>query len=341
MIGITGYGVYVPWYRIKLSEISRAWKAQGEASGEKSVPAPDEDAFAFAFKAARSAVAHSGTNPSNIGAVYVASTSSPYIERSLASPIVFALGAPRGAIPADLGASPRAATVGMNACIDSIKSGRIKSGLVAGTDALVGGPGDELELYSGAGACAVVIGSDGVIAEIEDCFSYTTDFVERWRDAKSQYPRLGDGRFVRDHGYMDHVSGAASGLMGKMKLKPADFKHVVLQQPNPRWAADASKKLGFAKEQTAAGTTVPYFGDTGAASVLLGLASVLDTAKSGDRILAVSYGSGGSDAFSLVVREQIEKKRGKTTAVSEFVKKKEYVDYFTHLRFNKVVSKFT
>jgi len=332
--------VYIPWYRIKLGEISKAWKAQGEASGEKSVPAPDEDAFAFAFKAARSAVVHSGTNPSDIGAVYVASTSSPYIERSLASPIVFALGASKGAMPADLGASPRAATVGINACIDSIKSGRVKTGLVVGTDALVGGPGDELELYSGAGACAIVIGTDGVIAEMEDGFSYTTDFVERWRDAKSPYPRLGDGRFVRDHGYMDHISGAVSGLMSKMKLKPADFKHVVLQQPNPRWAADVSRKLGLAKEQTAVGSTVSYFGDTGAASVLIGLASVLDAAKSGERILAVSYGCGGSDAFSLIVKEQIEKKRGKTPAVSDFVKKKEYVDYITHLRYNKVIGRF-
>jgi hydroxymethylglutaryl-CoA synthase len=42
----------------------------------------------------------------------------------------------------------------------------------------------------------------------------------------------------------------------------------------------------------------------------LDLAAILDIAQPGDRIFAVSYGSGsGSDAFSIEVKDEIEEKR--------------------------------
>jgi hydroxymethylglutaryl-CoA synthase len=69
-------------------------------------------------------------------------------------------------------------------------------------------------------------------------------------------------------------------------------------------------------------------GNTYAGSTPLGLAATLDIAKPGDRILVVSYGSGaGSDAFSLVVQDAIKKVRHNDHPVSEFIKRKRYIDY--------------
>ena len=61
-------------------------------------------------------------------------------------------------------------------------------------------------------------------------------------------------------------------------------------------------------EQMDPASIFPVIGDCGSASMILGLAAVLDHAQPGERILAVSYGSGVSDALSLIVSQQIDAK---------------------------------
>ncbi len=62
MVGIVGYGVYIPRYRIKTEEIAGVWGEDGPAmaSGlgvfEKSVPGPDEDVATISTEAARNAI---------------------------------------------------------------------------------------------------------------------------------------------------------------------------------------------------------------------------------------------------------------------------------------------
>src|SRR5207249_11894893 len=64
-------------------------------------------------------------------------------------------------------------------------------------------------------------------------------------------------------------------------------------------------------------------GNTYAASTLISLASVLDKAKAGDQVLAVSYGSGAySNATWLEVQDGIEEKRGRTPTVNDYVERK-------------------
>lgn len=67
--------------------------------------------------------------------------------------------------------------------------------------------------------------------------------------------------------------------------------------------------MGFDREQVETGLLVPKIGNTYSGSTLLGLAAILDVSKPGERILAVSYGSGaGSDAFIIEVTDKIEEK---------------------------------
>ena len=75
----------------------------------------------------------------------------------------------------------------------------------------------------------------------------------------------------------------------------------------------------------------PVCGDTGSSSVLIELAAVLDQAKPGERIIMASYGSGaGSDAFSLLVSDNVDKKRGQVTTVQSYIENKDYIDYYTY-----------
>jgi hydroxymethylglutaryl-CoA synthase len=69
--------------------------------------------------------------------------------------------------------------------------------------------------------------------------------------------------------------------------------------------------------------------------VPLGLASILDVAKPGQRIFAVAYGSGaGSDAFDITVTDEIERlNRDAAPTVKELVENKKFLDYATYAKY--------
>jgi len=339
VLGISGCGIYVPSCRVKVSEIAAAWKVDTRLSGEKAVAYFDENVSTLAYKACRNAIRHAGVEPKDIDALYLGTVSSPYTEASLAAPLANALGLPEDAEAADFGASTRASIAALQAGLDALRSGRLGTILIVGTDILVGAPGTAFEYTAGSGAGACVLSGDGVIAEHEDSFFYTTGFADRWKTVNSMYPVFGDAGFVRRYGYVEHVVKAAKGLMAKLGLEQENFNHVVLQQQDRRMISEAARRLGFTPEQLKAGSTIESFGDTGSASVLIGLSAVLDQAEPGQRILLVSYGSGSSDALSFKVREEINSKRGNSTPVGSFTENKKYIDYFTHLRQNRIITR--
>ena len=86
MVGIVGYGVYLPKCRIKIGEIGKIWPLAAPAPGikEKAVTNSDEDTLTMAVAACQNAVKHAGIDPAKIGAVYFGTVSSPYVEKSLA-----------------------------------------------------------------------------------------------------------------------------------------------------------------------------------------------------------------------------------------------------------------
>jgi hydroxymethylglutaryl-CoA synthase len=337
LLGISGYGVYIPLHRLKLKEIATAWKENTQPSGEKAVAYFDENVLTLAYNACRNAIKHADIKPSNINALYLGTVSSPYIEASLAAPLANALGLPENAEARDFGASTRAGTDALQAGLDAIKSERLENVLVVGSDILVGAPGTSFEYTAGSGAAACILSCNGVIAEYEASFFYTTGFADKWRNVESRYPLFGDTGFIRKYGYVEHVVKAARGLFEKLGNTAQSFNHVVLQQQESRLISEASKSLGFTPEQLKAGMTLENFGDTGSASILIGLSAILDQAEPEQRILAISYGSGSSAALSFKVNKKIQDKRKNSTPVRSFKENKEYIDYFTHLRQNKII----
>ncbi len=88
--------------------------------------------------------------------------------------------------------------------------------------------------------------------------------------------------------------------------QPKDYQHVVFHQPNGKFPQRVGKQLGFTEGQMRYGLVTPYIGNTYSGAALIGLANVLDVAKSGERILVVGYGSGaGSDAFDLTTTDEL------------------------------------
>lgn len=330
MAGIIGYGVYVPYHRIKLEEINRAWDRPG-GRGEKTVPSPDEDVVTMGLKAAKDTLTHAGISGNQLGAVYACSVSSGYFENTVAGQIAYALGAEGDVTIADYALSTRSVTTALQAGVDAIALGRIQYALIVASDKLIAKPSSELEMLSAAGAGALVLGQEAGLARIEKITSYSSGFIGRFR-VEGEFPILDDERFVMKHGFLEHVSKAAENLSKAMSVSLKDFDRVVLQAPDPRWSSRALSKLGLAPEKLI--STSSQIGYAGCASLLIDLAAAFDQAKEGEKILAVSYGPGGSDAVALSVQIPPQKR---TKSVAEQIAQKDYVNYATYLRYNKLL----
>ncbi len=342
-VGITGYGVYIPRYRIKVEDIARVWGSDAGAIkaslkiAEKAVPALDEDAATIAVEAARNALRRAQVNPEKIGAIYVGSESHPYAVKPTATIVAAAIRAEPHLTAADYEFACKAGTAGVQTCMGLVGAGMIDYGLAIGADTAQGAPGDPLEYTAAAGGAAFVIGRDKLVASIEATYSCTTDTPDFWRREGQAYPRHG-GRFTGLPAYFKHVYSAAQGLMDRLGLEPEDFTYAVFHQPNGKFPRVVAKKLGFASEQVEPGILVDRIGNTYSGSSLLGLAKLLDISEPGDRILVASFGSGaGSDAFSVVVEPAIEEKRNLAPSVEQYIARKVYVDYASYVKLRKKI----
>ncbi|MBU0662663.1 MAG: hydroxymethylglutaryl-CoA synthase [Candidatus Diapherotrites archaeon] len=332
--GIVGYGAYIPKFRIKVGEIARVWEKDGAhiSAGlgvkEKAVAAYDEDCATISVEAARRAIETAGIDPMVLGALYVGSESHPYAVKPTSTIVGDAIGAAPEYMAADLEFACKAGTAGLQMCMGFCESGMIDYGMAIGADTAQGKPGDALEYTAGSGGAAFIVGRKPkeIIANINDTFSFTTDTPDFWRRQHAEFPEHG-GRFTGEPAYFRHVIGATKGLLNKTNEKITDFDYVVFHQPNGKFPLRVGKILGVAAEKITQGLLTPLIGNTYSGATMVGLASVLDAAKPGDKILAVSYGSGaGSDAFSITATKNISTKRAKVPLL-KMIEEKKYIDY--------------
>ncbi len=341
MAGIVGYGVHVPFYRIKVEDIAKVWGEDAEAikTGlnihEKSVPGRDEDAATIAVEAARRAVHHAGIKSSEVGAVYVGSESHPYAVKPTATVVIESIDASDHVMAADLEFACKAGTAGVQMVMGLVDSGMIKYGMSIGSDTSQGRPGDALEYTASAGGAAFIIGREKkeVIANILKTVSYTSDTPDFWRREGAMFPTH-SGRFTGEPGYFKHITAATKLMFETTGFGPADFTYAVFHQPNGKFPVVVAKQLGFSDKQIKPGLLTPIIGNTYSGASMIGLAATLDIARSGDRILLTSFGSGaGSDSFVMEVTDNIEAKRKRAVKVSDIIgSNKVYIDYATYLK---------
>lgn len=343
-LGIVGYGVYIPRFRIRVEEIARVWGhdaasyKEGLGIEEKSVPSLDEDTTTIAVEASRNAMKRAvEVKPQNVGAVFIGSESHPYAVKPTATTVAEVLGLTPNLTAVDMEFACKAATTAVQACLGLVKAGYISYGISVGADTAQGAPGDALEYTAAAGGAAYVIGSgDGVIAEVECTQSFTQDVPDFWRRDGASYPRHA-GRFTGGPAYFEHVINCTKALLEKMGTTPKDYDYVVFHQPNSKFPLKAAKVLGFEEDKLRPGLLVNRLGNTYSGSSLMGLAAVLDVARSGERILLTSYGSGaGSDSFSIRVTDAIDSKRELAPPVMYYLERREYIDYSTYARYRRL-----
>ena len=304
MRGITGYGVYLPFYRLNRKTVfqAMAWfnpALAGLARGEKAVANHDEDSLTLAVGAGLDCLRYADRQ--RVGALYLASTTLPNRERGNASIARTALNLGSGVRTAEFSGCLKAGT---SALISALQEPESASTLVCASDCRLGKAGGTLEQLCGDGAAAVAVGTEGVVATLLGHRSVSYDFADTRRMGQDKYTRSWEERWIREAGYGKLIPEALNGLLAEGGIKLQDVQKVIFPPLGGRDHEALARRLRLAPEQVQS-PLMESVGNTGAAHPLLMLAAALEEAGPGDRILMASYGS-GSDALLFQVTDAIK-----------------------------------
>lgn len=289
MTGIVSYGAYIPYYRLSRAEIARAW-GNAIAPGERAVANYDEDSLTMAVAASRECTR--GISPASIGGLYFASTTAPYKEKQCAATIATILGLPTEAITMDFSGSLRCGSNALKAAFDGVMGGTAQNILVCVADCRLGYPAGQNEMSFGDGAAALLIGNNGVIAEISKFYSQYDEIQDIWRTDRDTFVRSAEDRFAMEEGYSRVVIKGISSALKNEQMVPKDFSKVALYSPNTRQLRNVAQKLGFDEKSQIHDMLHAGVGDTGSAMSLMNLISAMEQASPQQNLLMASYGNG-------------------------------------------------
>ncbi len=291
MRGILAYGAYLPYYRLQRPAITAAL-GTGGGRGTRTVASFDEDATSMAVEASRRLMrsAPDGLVPD---AVYLATSTPPYLDKTNATVIHAALDLPSRVFAGDVGGAPRSVNAALRSALDGSRPT-----LVVSADVRSGRPGSADEANLGDAAVAWLIGSedDGpVLAEWLGGASATEEFLDRWRLPEWNYSRVWEERFG-EHAYLPLVTEAAGAAFKECQIEPADVDAVVIAGLQARAVRGAARAAGVDGANVVDDLT-SVVGQTGGPHAGLVLASVLDRADPGQTIMVIHLADGVDVGF--------------------------------------------
>lgn len=272
-IGLLSYAAYLPRHRL----------------GRRVVAGYDEDSTTMAVAAAATALKDQRAP----AALFFATSSPAYADKTNATAIHAALGLPDQVLAADLCGTGRSGYA-------AIRSAAQTGGLAVCGDVRVGRPGSSDEKFGGDGAAALLFGEGKPIAEVLGTASRTEEFLDRWRAPHSVTGQQWEERFGAER-YTRLIRATAADALNAAGLADAD--HVALACPN---TAIVKRAATLVKGQKSVVTSP--IGFSGAADAAIAMSAVLDTAEPGDTILVLSA-TDGCDALVLRATERLSEAR--------------------------------
>jgi 3-hydroxy-3-methylglutaryl CoA synthase/uncharacterized OB-fold protein len=243
-------------------------------------------------EAARVALAGlpAGSEP---GAVLLATTAPPYLDKTNAVAVHAALRLDRGALAADVAGSVRS---GVAATLYAL-TGPIRT-LVCTADLRTGLPASADERDGGDGAAALLIGPGSpdapVLAEFAGHGGATEEFLDRWRLPGEAASRTWEDRFG-EFAYVPLAEVAVTDALKGAGITAAEVDHVIVTGVHARAVGRVRASIG-ARREALVDDLAATVGNTGTAHPNLLLASVLDRATPGQTILQVVLAD-GADAI--------------------------------------------
>ncbi|MGH7894554.1 MAG: zinc ribbon domain-containing protein [Candidatus Binatia bacterium] len=333
MAGITSYGVYIPRLRLPLAAIGGGAPKPG--GPEKAVANWDEDSITMGVAAAIECI--KGVERASVDAVLFASTTYPFKEKQGAAIVAKALDLRRDVYTADLGDSLRAGTSALRTGLDAIKAGSAKRVLVVVSDTRMAAPRSTVEGNLGDAAAAFLLGDGEVVAEIQAVHSVSDEIIDVWRTEGDPFVHAWEDRFVVDHGYRTSVREVVTGLLAKAGVGPKDVTKAAIYGPDARAHATVVRELGLDAKTQVEDALFGKVGSAGTALAPLLLASALEQAKAGEKLLVVAYGD-GADALLLETTPLAARLEGRHGVGWHLARRAELKSYDTYLRFRQLIA---
>ncbi len=367
-VGIIGYGSYIPLERIKTELIARKRESKRKDLDDflqklskglklkyKSIPGFTEDTTTLSTEAAENAIGMAQVDPRKIGSVVAGTESKPYAVGLSARHVASFVGIGTNVFVADVEGACNAGMQSVNFVKAQIEANMIEFGLAIGADISQAPKGDALEYSCGAGASAFLLGKENLVATIIDMTPCSSLYLDFWRRDEELVPNH-FGRSTVDC-YKSHVVGAMEELLKRHPdIRIKDFDYITFHQPSGYMPLKVCKLLTESKIEIKHNPSFtdrlrltyddiekkvkPWLkvidtGNTYAASTMIAIASILDQAKPGENILAVSYGSGAATmATWLHVEDGIKNERIKTVpSVQDYLDRKREIDFQTYTKY--------
>jgi len=291
MRGIVSSAGYVPYRRLQRAAVSQFF-GSGGGKGTRAVASHDEDSTTMGVEAARLALA--GAPGAAPAALWFATASPAYLDKTNASAVHAALRLPAEVPAYDFGGALRS---GAGSLVSSLTGGSGTS-LVVLADLRDGLPTSSDESAGGDGAAALGVGDDGpgtpVVAEYLGGASVTDEFVDRWRAPGERRSRVWEERFGETR-YVPLGTQAWEAGLKDAGVTPGEVDAVAVVGMHGRAAKALTRSLGVAPEALADDLSATV-GQTGSAHIGLVLASLIERASPG-QVLAVVGLADGADVL--------------------------------------------
>jgi 3-hydroxy-3-methylglutaryl CoA synthase/uncharacterized OB-fold protein len=287
MRGIITAAGYLPHHRLDRSAIKEFF-GSGGGKGNRTVASYDEDTTTLAVEAGRLALRDAGGTASP-RALWFATSSPTYLDKTNAAIIHAALRLDRDAAAFDLGGAVRSGIGALRAALRSAEP----CVLVAAADIRVGNPTSADEAAGGDAANALLVGDETagpVIAELIGTGSATREFLDTWKAPGEPSVRHWEERFAETQ-YAPLAADAWAAALKDAGVTAEQVNALVVTGAHARAVKSTTRKLGTGVGAVADDLAATV-GQTGTADAGLRLAAALETAEPGQVIALVSLADG-------------------------------------------------
>lgn len=332
MVGINGFGAYIPRLRLQRATVVAAnqWANPALAAlakGERSMANWDEDSVTLAVEAARDCL--DGADRSAISHISLASTTLPFLDRQNAGIVAAALTLPASIGAIDVTGSQRAGTSALLGALNSANGG---TQLCLAADMRQARPGSTQELTYGVGAAALTVGSDKVLAEFIGNHSITEDFVDHYRGEGRRFDYYWEERWIRQEGHLKLIPAAITGLLEKTGVAAEAIDRLIVPVMSRGAPQGVAKATGIPAEAVA-DTLQATCGETGVAHPLVMLVAALEAAQPGEKILVCGFGQ-GCDALLFETTVALADYPARRGVAGSLAGRREETNYIKFLTFN-------
>jgi hydroxymethylglutaryl-CoA synthase len=331
MAGIVSAAAYIPFLKMERKIMASAWGRRA-LPGFRSLANNDEDSLTMAAEAAAGCL---GTlDREQVDGIYFASSTAPYREKQSSSLLATVLDLRSEVQAVDLGNSLRSGLSALRLALDAVAASSAASLLVAAGEQRLAYPkSDQEQMFGDAGAAALVV-TEGEALTYLGGYCLSDDITDIWRTESDRYVNTWEARFVTSQGYLAVTAKAIAGLLAKLGLTAGDVSLAAIPAPDGRSFAALLKSTGLDGEGVALDPLLGEVGFCGAAQPLLLLASAMESAKPGDKILLAAYGD-GAEALLFEVSGEVQKPTA--NIAGQLAGRKEFTSYARFLSYKDIV----